>query len=115
MFNNIGHKIKVIAYVFTILGIAASVIAGLIMILTGERYALFGILTMIFGSLAAWIGSFLIYGFGELIDKTTDIDSKLANRKPRPTEKEDDEKKLKRLRDQGYLTEEEYQAALSGK
>ena len=115
MFSDSGHKIKVIAYIFTFVGISASVIAGICMISSGENHALFGILTILFGSLMAWIASFLLYGFGELIDKTTDIDSKLAYLQPHQTEKENDEKKLKRLRDQGYLSEDEYQAAISKK
>ena len=32
-----------------------------------------GILVIAIGSLFSWVGSFCLYGFGELIEKTTEI------------------------------------------
>lgn len=70
MFDNIGGKIKALAMGITILGITASVIWGLTILLEGDFV---GLVIMLGGSLAAWIGSFLIYGFGELIDNTRQL------------------------------------------
>ena len=79
MFNNIGRKIKTFAKVMCWIGIIASVVAGLVMIATSfSSYApaagiVAGILTAVLGSLFSWVGSFMMVGFGELIEKTTEI------------------------------------------
>lgn len=67
MFDNIGSKIKTVAKVVCWIGIIASVIVGFIMLVQDEDTALAGILTMIFGSLGSWVGSFITYGFGQLL------------------------------------------------
>ena len=69
-FQNIGAKIKTLAVVVTILGIAVSVVAGLYMI---NDDALSGVLVAFIGSVLSWISAFFVYGFGELIEKTTEI------------------------------------------
>ncbi len=77
MFNNIGKKIKTLAVVLCWIGIALSIIGGFILMTTINRSAagfFLGILESGLGFLASWIGSFLLYGFGELIDKTADIE-----------------------------------------
>jgi len=80
VFNNIGRKIKTLAvvlfWIMMILGVLGSLIGGISMIATTGRYddtgVVFGILIIIFGSgfafLFSWIGSFFMYGFGQLID-----------------------------------------------
>ncbi len=83
MFDNIGGKIKALAKFITWAGIIGSVIAGIVVIGAGGRniygygysgsFVLQGILTMVLGSLAAWISSFVLYGFGELIEQTAAI------------------------------------------
>lgn len=73
MFSNIGGKIKGLAVVICILGIAASVLGGIALISANSRYnptATAGWIVLIAGSLGSWIGSFTLYGFGELIEKT---------------------------------------------
>ena len=69
MFSNIGHKIQVLAKVVCWVGIIAAVISGIIIMASGYRGSgvLPGVLTMILGPLGAWVGSFMLYGFGELI------------------------------------------------
>lgn len=75
MFKNIGGKIKGLAKVICIVGIAISVVAGIGMIGSGYNNAMvgMGLPVMIVGSLVSWIGSFFVYGFGELIENTTVI------------------------------------------
>ena len=72
MFKNIGGKIKGLAKVICIVGIAISVVAGIGMICSGYNGAMVGMgfAVMIVGSLVSWIGSFFAYGFGELIENT---------------------------------------------
>ena len=73
MYDNIGGKIKVVAVAGGILGIIASLIVGFSLISQSSYYAQtapMGLLVIFVGSLASWLSSFCLYGFGELIEKT---------------------------------------------
>lgn len=65
MFDNIGGKIKKLAIVITIIGIIISFIIGAML---SNEFAFGGFIVILGGSLLSWIGSFLLYGFGEIID-----------------------------------------------
>ena len=81
MFNNIGSKIKTLAKVICWLGIIISVIAGIFGIINGtEQSFVSGVITIIFGSLASWLGSFFAYGFGQLIENTDEIRKNTSER-----------------------------------
>ena len=79
MFKNIGGKIKGLAEAICYVGIAISVIAGIVMIgfgsssYNGDTMIGVGFAVMLVGSLVSWIGSLFAYGFGELIENTTVI------------------------------------------
>ena len=91
MFNNIGGKIKTLARIITYIGITASVIIGIATMFMPYKLAeifdvtpasaaisfLTGFVIIIGGSLASWIGSFFIYGFGELIERVCLIEERL--------------------------------------
>lgn len=77
MFDNIGGKIKGLAAVCTGLGMAASVIGGIIMMTISESMVLLGFLVIVIGCLGSWISSLCLYGFGEMIDKICKIEEKL--------------------------------------
>lgn len=68
MFKNIGDKIKTLAEVICILGIIFSFVIGCILMAINLDFFLKGILIIVLGSLASWIGSFVLYGFGQLVD-----------------------------------------------
>ena len=83
MFNNIGGKIKALAKVLCWLGIILSVLSGIAILASGDsgRIAVngaystvssgvAGILVIVIGCLASWIGSFFAYGFGQLIENS---------------------------------------------
>ena len=82
MFRNIGRKIKKLALVLfwisLVIGVLGSLITGIVMIATAGRWSpgmvFAGIGIIIFGSgitfLFSWIGSFFMYGYGQLIDDT---------------------------------------------
>lgn len=78
MFNNIGQKIKTLAKVLCWIGIVFSVITGLASMALNP---VAGILVAALGVLVSWIGSFLSYGFGELIDRIISIDETLNEQK----------------------------------
>ena len=83
MFSNIGKKIKVTAKVFCWIGIIASVVGGVGMIVAGltgmlprvstVALILGGIGTAMLGALVSWVGSFLMVGFGELVENSSII------------------------------------------
>ena len=91
MFDNIGGKIKAVAKVVCWFFIVISVLSGLFMIINTLDYFRIEIfatalLTMIIGSLVGWLSSLGLYGFGELIERTTEI---AYNTRPRVTQKND--------------------------
>ena len=72
MFNWIGAKIKGLTKIICGIGIIASVVSGGIL-LSSSFTMIAGIVVIIFGPLLSWISSFLLYGFGELIDSVMHI------------------------------------------
>ena len=92
MYSNIGEKIKTLAKVLAIIFSILSVIAGIVMIIIGSvlnsnawdnpgtGVIWLGIVYMFLGPLFSWIYSFFMYGFGELISKTTDIAKIIAKK-----------------------------------
>lgn len=86
MFDNIGSKIKGLAKVLCWVGIIASIICGIMMFVAAAEaswqyestYITLGIVIIVVGPLGSWVGSFVLYGFGELINHANSIDHKLA-------------------------------------
>ncbi len=72
MFNNIGSKIKLLSLVICFISIAISLVLGLYIMIKLNQIA-FGLLIIFGGSCASWIASFFTYGFGELIEKSSEI------------------------------------------
>ena len=85
MWNNIGGKIKALAKVIFWIMAVLSVIGAIGMIVAGadmnsQRYRSYdnpgtvfivaGIVMLFLGPLFAWIGSFMTYGFGQLIESS---------------------------------------------
>ena len=87
MFNNIGTKIKLLAKVLCGIGIGIFVILGLYWIVSAisnsSAYeAMTGILLLINGPVLSWVGSVILYGFGQLIensDMLVAIDTDIMN------------------------------------
>lgn len=87
LYNVIGKRIKRIAIITTMVFSVLSVIIGFIIgVNQGFEYGwafvfLYPILT--------WISSFVLYGFGELIDKVTKIEQALSNTNKNASENEE--------------------------
>ena len=115
MYDNIGGKIKGLAKTIFIVESIATVITGIALMATDEDMILVGLLVAILGPIVAWVSSWLLYGFGELIDKTCDIARNSSAGKSEAQSKVDYERisKIEKLRSQGLITEEEYQQAIS--
>ena len=73
MFDNIGKKIKKIAQIECWAGIASYILLGLILLFENEIKIYVGILIMGVGSFLSWIGSLMIYGFGQLIENSNEL------------------------------------------
>lgn len=70
IYNNIGGKIKVLAKVLAWIGIIACFIFGVVLIASSEDAVVLGFFIMIFGALLSWVSSFVLYGFGELVENS---------------------------------------------
>lgn len=123
MFDNIGTKIKSLAKIVCWVGIIITVIAGIVMLASGDDISSpIGLVLIVAGPIGSWISSFFVYGFGELIEKASEI---AENTKPKGVppissqkvaegvENEDKKALLKKWREQGLITEEEYQQKMN--
>jgi hypothetical protein len=72
MFDNIGKKIKGLAKVICFLGIILAICIGVYEIGNGNN-GFSGLIIIIGGALISWVSCFVLYGFGELVDKVCDI------------------------------------------
>lgn len=113
MYDNIGKKIKLLAKVVTIIFSVASIIVGIALTTSNVSWgAVFFFMPILF-----WISSFVLYGFGELIDKVCDIERNSRNGVIKSTiqVKHEDEKikKLEKLRAEDLISEEEYRKKIS--
>ena len=68
MFDNIGSKIKMASQVICWVGIVSSVIGGIGAMLSGVFFG--GLLLAILGSFVSWVGSFMTYGFGQMVENS---------------------------------------------
>ena len=78
MYNNIGGKIKGLAFGTFLFEAIGSFITGIVLttigLLDGDTTLLLsGFLTLLLGPVVAWVSSWLLYGFGQLISNTDDI------------------------------------------
>ena len=117
MFDNIGGKIKLLAKIMFCIMAIGSVIGGIVIISDGyDDVILVGVAVMLLGPLFAWVSSWFMYGFGELIEKTGEIArNTYPGTKSVTQAKVDFERinKLEKLRAEGLITEEEYQQAIA--
>ena len=72
LYKNIGGKIKSWAKWIFIIEAISAIIAGFVLLFADDSLILFGLLTLVCGPFVAWVGSWVLYGFGELIEKTCD-------------------------------------------
>ncbi len=77
LYKNIGVKIKAWAKWIFIVEAIAAIIGGLLLIFDGE--GLIGFIILIAGPLVAWVSSWLLYAFGELVEKTVANESNTRN------------------------------------
>lgn len=70
MFDNMGRKIKILAMGICWVGIISSLVVGVILFLGHETLTVPGIIVMVVGPISSWVGSFVLYGFGQLVENS---------------------------------------------
>ncbi|MBE6956123.1 MAG: hypothetical protein E7450_01550 [Ruminococcaceae bacterium] len=126
MFRNIGKKIKVLALIIFIIETAAAVITGISMMAVDEFLIPSGFLVLVAGPVVAWISSWFMYGFGEIIDKLTAIEKNTRGEQSAPIQPQapvqqpiqqqvpsERIQRIENLHAQGLISEDEYQQAIS--
>ena len=67
MYNNVGGKLKKLATVLFVIEACILAIYGVILLSNSEKL---GIIILLVGPIIAWISSWVLYAFGELVDAT---------------------------------------------
>ena len=67
MYDNIAKKVKGLAKGIFIIEALGTIVTGIMLLITGEL-ALFGLIILICGPLIAWVSSWVLYAFGELVE-----------------------------------------------
>ena len=86
MYDNIGGKIKGLAKAIFIIEAIAAVITGIALMVDDDEMIPFGLILLIAGPAIAWASSWLLYGFGQLVENS-DIIAAEYNRKNEKHEK----------------------------
>ena len=68
MYDNIGGKIKGLAETVFIVEAVGAVITGIVLLAKNDDLILAGLLTLVCGPIVAYIGSWILYAFGELVE-----------------------------------------------
>jgi hypothetical protein len=109
MYDNIGGKIKGLAKAGFIVEAIVAVITGIALMASDDDLIIVGVLVLLLGPIVAWVSSWLLYGFGEIIDKTCSIErnTRGGERKSEAQSKIDSERinKIEKLRSQGLRFE----------
>ena len=74
MYEDIGGKIKALAKAWFFIGAIFAIICGIYLIVIDESMVFVGMFLMVGGPLLAYISSWLLYGFGELVDIAYEIE-----------------------------------------
>lgn len=88
MYDNVGNKLKTISVLFMVLGVLLSIVTGIILIVISNSFMLYGVIIIIIGPILSWIGSLVLYGFGQLVENS-DI---LVSQNNKETEEDPQEK-----------------------
>lgn len=79
MYDHIGRKIKFLAKALACIGAVICFAIGIIIAAVTDKYVT-GLLIAVFGGWIAWIGSFILYGYGQLIDNSDRMVELLSRR-----------------------------------
>lgn len=80
MYDNIGGKLKLLAKIVFGIDAAIAIIGGLVLMSFDEDLIFIGFIVMIIGFIIAWIFSWFLYGFGQLIENSDIITDEYRNK-----------------------------------
>lgn len=95
LYNNIGNKIKILAFVIATIGSILSLIFSIVAL--SNNLIIEFILIIVLGPLFSWISSFILYGFGQIVENSDKNISKLNNLSENTLKKEYKNKNSKTL------------------
>lgn len=78
-YNTTGDSIKILAIIILIVLLATSIIGGVILLLYVSL--LYAVITLVGGVLGSIIIFYVLYGFGVLVQNSTEIKNQLKRRK----------------------------------
>ena len=111
MFKSIGGKIKTLAGAITCIEIILSIVLGII--LMTNDLVLVGVLAILVGFLFSWVSTFILYGFGQMVensDKLVAIERmKLDAKMEELGTKADKADELAKWNKAGFLTDDEFE------
>ena len=120
MFENIGGKLKILAKLFMAVAVLGS-IAAAVYLTVKDMVQLWAAIALVVGvPFVCWILSALLYGFGELIEKMTEIAyNTRSSESPVPQQTAAVQTNMRQKRDilekwyvEGLITEDEYRQKL---
>ena len=103
MYEEIGKKIKILARIIFVLKFIGSFVGSILCIINGINNAsgmiiAIGILGFLFGGILAWVSTWVLYGFGELVDKVCDIADDVSGIKYNTKNKDGGLEKIKSIK-----------------
>ncbi len=84
LYDNIGGKIKNWAQWIFIVEAIAAIIGGIFMLFEGDDTTFWGIILIIAGPVVAWVSSWILYAFGDIVENISDIRHKYVGIKIDP-------------------------------
>ena len=76
LYDNIGEKIKRLAKWTFIVEAVSAVITGFVLLFDGDDSFWWGLLLIFCGPVVAWVSSWLLYAFGDIVDNISAIRNK---------------------------------------
>jgi ABC-type multidrug transport system fused ATPase/permease subunit len=71
LYANIGYKVKCLAFMSCIVEAIGAIIGGIALLVDKQWW---GIVVILAGPVAAWVTTWVLYAFGELVDKVSYVD-----------------------------------------
>ena len=113
MYENIGKKIKTFAKLSCGIMSVLAIVGGIALACMDDSTLIIGIVTAIVSPFAFWISSWVLYAFGELVEKVVQIEINTRGGKKAPKINDEKIKKANSLLSQGLITKEEYQSIVN--
>lgn len=101
MFNNIGKKVKILAWVEFIVGIILSIILGIATIIGGS--IIVGLISIVLGVFVSWLATLALYAIGQTAENTEKILEKMHDCDSKNILLKGDTNKTNTSNDEGWI------------